>query len=115
MVNFAVRIWLGPKYYVLPVLVLGARPMCLIFRLLDEEIQQVVRADYITTARAKGVYGCSAMGLAHSKKCFISIDGIFGSSDGRVINGVVCSGNYFAIPGVGTYLIESIGEETIHC
>lgn len=102
-------LWLGPKYYVLPVLVLGARPMCLIFRLLDEEIQQVVRADYITTARAKGVYGVRLWAWHILRNALSPLMGYLAPLTAGLLTGSFVVETIFAIPGVGTYLIESIG------
>ena len=42
-------------YYVLPSIVLGLRPGCTIARLTRSSMLEIVRQDYIRTARAKGL------------------------------------------------------------
>src|SRR5690606_32914937 len=50
-----VALWDGPEYYILPVVVLGLRPAAIIARLTRASVLEVIRSDYIRTAKAKGL------------------------------------------------------------
>ena len=47
--------WSDTEYYILPVLVLGVRPAATIARLTRASVLEVIGADYIRTARSKGL------------------------------------------------------------
>ena len=48
-------LWNGPYHYILPVLVLGVRPVSIIARLTRASVLDVIRSDYVRTAWAKGL------------------------------------------------------------
>ena len=52
---FPSALWLGPKYWVLPVLTLAFRPMAFILRLTRASFLEKVSKDFVRTARAKGL------------------------------------------------------------
>jgi peptide/nickel transport system permease protein len=93
---------------VLPALTLGAFAMASIARLTRSAMLEVLRADYIRTARAKGLSETFVVAKHTLKNAAIPIVTITGLQFGTLLGGAVVTETVFAWPGIGRLAIQSI-------
>lgn len=70
----------------------------------------VIRADYITTARAKGVPEHLVIIKHALKNGLIPIITMMGTHFGKMLGGTLVLETIFAIPGMGTYIIGAVNN-----
>ena len=70
----------------------------------------VLGADYIRTARAKGLAPFRVIGLHALRNALIPVVTVIGLSVGSLMAGAVLTETIFSWPGIGKWLIESIGR-----
>lgn len=114
---FALRLgWLpssGDKnwtYYILPIMANALGGIAGIARLTRSSMLEVIRADYVTTARAKGVAERDIVWSHMLPNALIPIITICGGRFGGQLGGAMVIETVFAIPGIGTYLINGINN-----
>src|SRR2546427_11786013 len=95
------------KHLVLPALTLGAFAMASIARLTRSAVLEVLHADYIRTARAKGVAEWIVIAKHTLKNAALPIVTITGLQFGTLLGGAVVTETGFAWPGVGRRPIQS--------
>jgi peptide/nickel transport system permease protein len=93
---------------VLPALTLGAFAMASIARLTRSAVLEVLRADYIRTARAKGLSEALVVAKHTLKNAAVPIVTITGLQFGTLLGGAVVTETVFAWPGIGRLAIQSI-------
>lgn len=96
------------KHFILPGIAVAINSMASLIRLTRSSMLEVIRADYIRTAKAKGA----------SKKCVIFKHALrnamlpvvtqIGLNFGRQLGGAIIIEQVFAIPGLGTLMINSV-------
>ena len=101
-------LWLGPTYWIFPVLTLAVRPAAFILRLTRASFLDKVSSDFVRTARGKGL-GMLSIFYRHLLKNSIGPVLAYG---GPLIAGLF-SGSFvveiiFAVPGVAKYFVQSI-------
>ncbi len=95
-------------YLVLPALTLGMRSTAYIARLTRSSMLEVVRLDFIRTARAKGL-GERTVILKHAlKAALIPVVTAIGLDFGAYLSGSVLTESIFAWPGIGRYALNAI-------
>jgi len=92
----------------LPALTLGAFAMASIARVTRSAVLEVLRADYIRTARAKGVAEWIVIVKHTLKNAALPIVTITGLQFGTLLGGAVVTETVFAWPGIGRLAIQSI-------
>jgi peptide/nickel transport system permease protein/oligopeptide transport system permease protein len=98
----------GLARLVLPALALGVQTMAVITRLTRSSLVEVLRQDYITTARAKGLSEF-AVAIGHAlRNALIPVVTIVGVEFGSLLSGAVIIETVFARPGMGRLIVESI-------
>lgn len=100
----------GIRSYILPALAgcMGAFATCA--RQTRSSMLEVIRADYITTARSKGVPERTVI-LKHAlKNGLIPIITMFGTTFGSLLGGMMIIETVFSIPGMGTYIIGAVNN-----
>ena len=95
---------------ILPVLALGTALIASIARLTRASLLQVIREDYIRTARAKGLAGYTVVGRHALKNSLIPVVTILGPLTAAVVTGTFVIEYVFGIPGMGKHFITSIGN-----
>jgi ABC-type dipeptide/oligopeptide/nickel transport system permease component len=95
-------------HLVLPALTLGAFAMASIARLTRSAVLDVLGADYIRTARAKGVAEWLVIAKHTLKNAALPIVTITGLQFGTLLGGAVVTETVFAWPGIGRLAIQSI-------
>ena len=112
---FAVQLgWLpaqgrgGPENFILPSLTLGAASAGIIARMIRSSMLEVLRQDYVRTARAKGL-GERLVVLRHAlKNAAIPAVTVIGLQFGFLLGGAVITETVFAWPGMGRLVVEAI-------
>lgn len=114
---FAVQLrWLpasgmgGPLHMILPSVTLGTFLIGLIIRLTRSSMLDVLRQDYVRTARAKGLAE-RAVVLRHGlKNALIPVVTLLGLQLGLLLGGAVITETVFAWPGVGSVTVTAIHQ-----
>jgi ABC-type dipeptide/oligopeptide/nickel transport system permease component len=107
---FPVARWQGPEYWVLPVITLGSGLSAGIARLTRGSLLQVIQADYIRTARAKGLRETVVIIRHALKNSMIPVVTILGPMFAAVLTGTFVVEQIFGIPGLGKHFVTSIGN-----
>ncbi|MCI8744455.1 MAG: ABC transporter permease [Lachnospiraceae bacterium] len=98
----------GPEYWVLPSFTLGLHSSATVMRMTRSSMLEVIRADYIRTARAKGQKEKWVI-ISHAlKNAMIPVVTVIGMQFGGLLGGSLLIETVFAIPGLGKYIIDSI-------
>jgi len=95
-------------YFILPVLTLGVRPGALIARLTRSSMLEIIRQDYIRTARAKGLAERVVIIKHALRNAMIPVATIIGSQTASLLSGVVLTETIFALPGIGRLSVEAL-------
>jgi peptide/nickel transport system permease protein len=98
----------GPQYWVLPSLTLGLISAASIMRTTRSCMLEVIRQDYIVTARAKGQSEWIIIVYHALKNALIPIVTVVGIQFGHLLGGSVLVETVFSIPGIGRYMIDAI-------
>jgi len=100
--------WGTPAQMVMPALALGTGFAARIARLTRASMLQVIREDYIRTARAKGLSERVVMVRHALKNAFIPVATILGPMFAALVTGTFVVEQIFAIPGMGKYFVTSV-------
>jgi ABC-type dipeptide/oligopeptide/nickel transport system permease component len=98
------------QYAVMPVLVLGFASAATVARLTRASMLQVIREDYIRTARAKGLSERVVVIRHALKNSLIPVVTILGPLFATLITGMFVVETVFGIPGMGRYFVLSINN-----
>ena len=104
---------IGPEYFkyaVMPVVALGLVNSAVIARLTRASLLQVVREDYIRTARAKGLAERVVITRHALKNSLIPVATILGPLFAALVTGTFVAELIFGIPGLGKYFVTSISN-----
>jgi ABC-type dipeptide/oligopeptide/nickel transport system permease component len=96
------------RHLVLPALTLGAFTMASIARITRSAVLEVLRADFVRTARAKGVSEMWVVAKHTLRNAALPILTITGLQFGSLLGGAVVTETVFAWPGIGRLAIQSI-------
>jgi ABC-type dipeptide/oligopeptide/nickel transport system permease component len=107
---FPVAGWGTPAKMIMPSFALGTAYAARIARLTRASMLQVIREDYIRTARAKGLSERLVMVRHALKNAFIPVATILGPMFAAVLTGTFVVEQIFAIPGMGKYFITSVTQ-----
>ncbi|MBM4429483.1 MAG: ABC transporter permease [Chloroflexi bacterium] len=102
--------WGTPAHMLMPALALGLSQSAIIARLTRASMLQVIREDYIRTARAKGLIERAVMVRHALKNAFIPVATILGPMFAAVVTGTFVVEQIFAVPGLGRYFVVSITQ-----
>ena len=92
----------------MPALTLGLRTAAEISRLARSSLLEVIREEYITTARSKGLHENIVIYKHALKNAFIEVLTFLGIQFGRLLGGVVVVEVVFSWPGIGRFAIQAI-------
>ncbi|ANU18860.1 peptide ABC transporter permease [Planococcus plakortidis] len=97
------------KHLVLPGTALATIPMAIIARMTRSSMLEVMRSDYVRTARAKGVKMFWVVYKHALKNAIIPVLTIIGLQMGLLLGGAILTETIFGWPGIGRYIYEAIG------
>jgi peptide/nickel transport system permease protein len=95
------------SHIVLPALVLGSYVSGIIARITRSSLLEVLSADYIRTARAKGVGERMVIWRHALANAMIPVVTVIGLSYGTLLSGAVLTESIFAWPGIGRYMFRA--------
>ncbi len=98
---------------VLPTITLGCGYAALIARTTRSSVLEVMRQDYIDTARSKGITERKVIWRHMMKNALIPIVTVIGLNFGTLLGGSVLTESIFSWPGVGRFVVESISFKDI--
>lgn len=92
----------------LPALVVGFRSSALVMRLTRSSMLEVLRQDYIRTARSKGASNMSVNYDHALRNALLPVVTVIGIEAAFLVGGLIVTETVFNIPGVARFLIEAI-------
>lgn len=98
----------GPEYWIMPVCVLGLQNGAFIARITRSSMLEVIRQDYIRTARAKGQREFLVIVKHALRNAWIPILTVVGNQLCVALAGATVLETIFSLPGLGRYLIDSL-------
>lgn len=102
-----------PLSIVLPAITVGTGQAALIMRTTRSTVLEVIRQDYIRTARAKGVREKIVIYKHALRNAMVPVLTIIGTQFGTALGGAIMTETVFAWPGVGRLIIDSITNRDI--
>ncbi len=97
-----------PTSFVLPSLTLAAFSVAFVARMTRSSMLEVLRQDYIRTARAKGVPELRVLRRHALRNALIPVLTVIGLQFGELLGGAVLTETVFGWPGIGRLLVDSI-------
>ncbi len=102
--------WGEPLHAVLPALTLGIGTMAFLTRLMRSSMLEVVNADYIRTARAKGVPPIKIFFSHQLRNAILPLITVLGPAIAAITTGGFVVESVFAIPGLGRYFVQAVQQ-----
>ena len=101
----------GVKWLILPSITLGFINCATIMRMTRSSMLEVVRQDFIRTARAKGATEKRVVFRHALKNAIIPVITVVGTAFGSSLGGAVVTETVFGLPGMGTQIITAIRQK----
>lgn len=118
ILTFSVKLgWLpsggfdGWKSIILPAITLGVGSAAIITRMTRSSMLEVIRQDYIRTARAKGVLERVVITKHALKNALIPVITVIGLQFGGLLGGAVLTESVYSWPGVGRMMVDAIRQK----
>ncbi len=115
MIVFALNLkWLpasgfyGPRYWILPSIAISTISIATITRTTRSAMLDVIRQDYMRTARAKGVNEMTIIFKHGLRNALIPVMTVAGIQLGKTLAGSIVTESIFSIPGLGTLIVNAI-------
>jgi len=95
-------------HMILPALVLGTIPVAAIARMTRSSLLEVLREDYVRTAKAKGLSFYQIVFVHALRNALIPVVTVIGLMLGTLLTGAVLTETLFSWPGIGRWLVNSV-------
>ena len=102
--------WQNLQVMLLPAAVVGFHDMAFTARVTRSAMLEVMREDYMRTARSKGLREWVVVGRHAMKNAMLPVITVSGYQFGRLLGGVIIVEQIFVVPGVGKFLIDGINH-----
>lgn len=99
-------LWDGPANKILPIITLGSVYVAYIARLTRSGMLEIIRQDFIRTARAKGLSESLIVWRHALRGGLLPVVSFLGPAAARIITGAVVIEKIFAIPGLGRSFVD---------
>ena len=96
------------SHLILPSIALGTIPLAVIARMTRSSMLEVLREDYVRTARAKGLPRWRVVVVHALRNALIPVVTVIGLQVGVLFTGAILTETIFSWPGVGKWVIEGI-------
>lgn len=96
------------QHLILPVITVGLTDAAVTARMVRSSMLEVIGADYVRTARAKGVHENIVMSKHALKNALIPVITLLGMRVGWIFGGSVILETVFSIPGIGRLIVDGI-------
>lgn len=105
--------WTGWQFLILPALALGMRSIAFLARVTRSAMLDALSADYVRTARAKGLSE-RVVTLRHAlRNAMIPIITVLGLDFGAYLTGSILTETVFSWPGIGRYVVGAIARRDL--
>ena len=99
--------WGEPKHYIMPVIAYSLAPMAIVARYTRVSLLEVLRADYVRTARAKGLREQRVLFWHVARNALIPLITVILPEIPNIMTGSIFIEESFRIPGIGRYFVTS--------
>ena len=99
---------LNLQQFIWPALIIGYATAAILSRITRSAVLEVLREDYVRTARAKGLSGLVVVGRHVLKNALAPVVTLSAVQMGNLLGGAVVSETIFTLPGVGRFLVDAI-------
>jgi len=99
---------LNLQQFIWPALIIGYATAAILSRITRSAVLEVLREDYVRTARAKGLSGFAVVARHVLKNALAPVVTLSAVQMGNLLGGAVVSETIFTLPGVGRFLIDAI-------
>lgn len=106
--NSSIFTFQGVIELILPAITLGTASAALIARMSRSAMLEVIKSDYIRTAKAKGVKRWSLIWIHALRNAMIPVVTVIGINFGALLGGTIITEQVFAINGIGRLMIDAI-------
>jgi dipeptide transport system permease protein len=96
------------SHLILPSIALGTIPLAVIARMTRSSMLEVLREDYVRTARAKGLPRWRVVVVHALRNALIPVITVIGLQVGLLLSGAILTETIFSWPGVGNWLIHGV-------
>ncbi len=98
------------RHLILPSIVLGTIPLAVIARMTRSSMLEVLKEDYVRTAKAKGLSRRRVILVHALRNAMIPVITVIGLQTGVLLAGAILTETIFAWPGVGKWILDSISR-----
>ncbi|PWD49624.1 peptide ABC transporter permease [Serinibacter arcticus] len=102
--------WDAIMHLVLPAIALGSIPLAIIARMTRASVMEVQGADYVRTARAKGLRPGRLRNRVILRNAMLPVATTIGLQVGLLLSGAVLTETVFSFPGIGSFLYQAISS-----
>ena len=96
------------SHLILPMIALGTIPLAVIARMTRSSMLEVLREDYVRTARAKGLPQLQVVLVHALRNALIPVITVIGLQVGLLLSGAILTETIFSWPGIGNWLIHGV-------
>lgn len=100
--------WDALVHLILPGIALGSIPLAIVARMTRAAVSEVQNADYVRTARAKGIKPARLRGEHILRNAMLPVLTTIGLQVGLLLSGAVLTETVFAFSGIGSFLAEAV-------
>ena len=111
--GWAADFWGSLKALLLPAFALGVIRASILARITRSSMLEVLREDYIRTARAKGLKETTVIYVHALKNAMIPVLTILGLQLGQLLAGAIIIENVYYLPGMGRLVFHAIGQRDL--
>jgi len=111
--GWSVDFWGSFKALLLPAFALGVIRASILTRLTRSSMLDVLREDYVRTARAKGLKERTVIYVHALRNALIPVLTILGLQLGQLLAGAIIIENVFYLPGLGRLVFQAIGQRDL--
>ncbi|WP_202080732.1 ABC transporter permease [Caldalkalibacillus salinus] len=104
------QFWTTIKHLMLPAVALGTIPMAIIARMTRSSMLEVMRSDFIRTAKAKGAHQLIVIYKHGLRNAVIPVLTVVGLQVGSLLGGAILTETIFGWPGMGRYVYDAIAN-----
>ena len=103
----------APRFLVLPALALGSRSIAFLARVTRSSMLDVLGADFVRTARAKGLRERVVVARHALRNALIPVITVLGLDFGYYLTGSILTETIFSWPGIGRYVVNAIARRDL--
>ena len=97
-----------PQAWILPIITIGTGSCALVMRITRSSMLEVIRQDYIRTARAKGQKESIIIWKHALRNALIPVVTAVGLDFGNLLGGAILTETIYSVPGLGRFMVECI-------